>query len=158
MLNRRQADFEAARAREHLPSIRTHDLEWPWRILPGCDAALAVGPNAGGLSLLWAMAANIPIVGEATYAVSEVVEDRHSALLGKPDSPVKLAHRLTQLFTDQHLAWQLRDTARHEAYSFFSRQRYCQSIKLVYEQLAGGKAIEVPPLESTGGLRFSGRG
>ena len=131
-------------------------LERPWLVLPGCDAALV--QTDGGLSLLWAMASNVPIVGEATYAVSEIVEDRHSALLAKPGAPKYLAHRLTQLMEDRQLAWQLRDTARHEAYSFFSRQRYCQSLAAVYEQMAAGREVEVPALESTGGLRFAGRG
>lgn len=129
----------------------------PWDVLPGCDLALALGPHAGGLSLLWAMAANVPIVGEATYAISEIVEDRHSALLAKPDNPRMLAGRITQLISDPQLAWKLRDTARHEAFSFFSRQRYCQSLLGVYGQAVAGGNIEIPDMPVTGGLRFTGR-
>lgn len=129
----------------------------PWSVLPGCDLVLALGPYAGGLSLLWAMAANVPIVGEASYAVSEIVEDRHSALLVKESSPKQLAKRITQLVDDPRLAWRLRDTARHEAYSFFSRQRYCQSLQAVYGQVVAGEPISVPAVEATGGLRFAGR-
>lgn len=129
----------------------------PWSVLPGCDLVLALGPHAGGLSLLWAMAANVPIVGEASYAVSEVVEDRHSALLVKESSPKQLAKRITQLVDDPSLAWRLRDTARHEAYSFFSRQRYGQSLAAVYGQMVAGEAVCVPAVEATGGLRFAGR-
>jgi len=132
-------------------------VDRPWAALPACDVALAVEEGAGGMSLLWAMAANVPIVGEATYAVSEVVEDRHSALLVKPGMSHALANRIVQVVTDKQVAWQIRDTARHEAYSFFSRQRYCQSLRTVYEQLVSGAAIEVPAMEVTGGLRFSGR-
>lgn len=129
----------------------------PWEILPGCDFALAAGPHAGGLSLLWAMAANVPIIGQATYAVSEIVEDRHSALLVKPGEPRTMSHRVKQIITDRHLAWKIRDTARHEAYSFFSRQRYCQSLQAIYEQAVDCRQIEVPPMQTTGGLRFAGR-
>lgn len=129
----------------------------PWSVLSGCDVALACGNAGGGLSLLWAMAANIPIVGEATYAISEIVEDRHSALLSKPDVIKETVKRLTRVVGDPQLAWKLRDTARHEAYSFFSRQRYCQSLQQVYEQLSQGSPIHVPDLEPTGGLRFTGR-
>lgn len=113
--------------------------------------------GGGGLSLLWAMASNVPIVGEATYAISEIVEDRHSALLAKPGEFRSMAHHMRQAITDKHLAWQLRDTARHEAYSFFSRTRYCDSIRGVYEQMTQGRAIEIPIMEATGGLKFSGR-
>lgn len=122
----------------------------------GAGASAEAG--GGGLSLLWAMAANIPITGEATYGISEIVEDRHSALLAKPGQLRTLAHHIRQIITDKHLAWTLRDTARHEAYSYFSRTRYCASLRAVYEQLAAGRAVEVPAMESTGGLRFTGRG
>ena len=113
--------------------------------------------GGGGLSLLWAMASNVPIVGEATYGISEIVEDRHSALLTKPGLFRALAHRIRQVITDKQLAWSLRDTARHECYSFFSRARYCDALRAVYEQMAAGQPIEVPAMEVTGGLRFAGR-
>jgi hypothetical protein len=137
--------------------IREKSAARPWEVLPGCDMALALGPGAGGLATLWAMAANVPILGEATYAVSEVLEDRHSALLAKPDQPKLLAHRITQLLDDRLLTWKLRDTARHEAYSFFSRQRYCQSLLAVYQSVIEGRPVQVQDLPVTGGLRFSGR-
>ncbi|MAE66030.1 MAG: hypothetical protein CMJ18_17295 [Phycisphaeraceae bacterium] len=133
-------------------------IEAPWRVLPGCDVALILGDGGGGLALLWAMAANVPIVAEATYAACEVIEDRHSALLARPDHPPLLAERIRRLLGDAQLRWKLRDTARHEAYSYFSRQRYAASLKVVYEQVLAGNPIEVPQLEATGGLRFSGAG
>ncbi len=136
--------------------IREPRLAAPWQVLSGCDVALALG-DGGGLSLLWAMAANLPIVGEATYAISEILEDRHSALLAKPNDVRELVKRLTRVVGDQQLAWKLRDTARHEAYSFFSRQRYCQSLQSVYQQVIERQPIAIPELEATGGLRFTGR-
>ncbi|MCX5660909.1 MAG: glycosyltransferase [Planctomycetota bacterium] len=162
--------------------IQDAAIDRPWEVLPGCDAALAIsdqdvangiglapaagsmpgggsaeGGVGGGLSLLWAMAANIPIVGEASYAISEIVEDHHSALLTRPGQPKALAHRLRQLFDDKLLAHKLRDTARHEAFSYFSRQRHCQSLEAVYRQVLERRPVDVPPLEATGGLRFMGR-
>ena len=154
---RRRAERIVQQAQRPYQIIREPRTTTPWAVLPGCDIALARGPHAGGLSLLWAMAANIAIVGEATYAISEILEDRHSALLAKPGHRNALSNRIGRLLKDRQLAWQLRDTARHEAYSFFSRQRYCQSLKGVYEQLVGGYEVEVQPLEPTGGLRFTGR-
>lgn len=133
-------------------------LDRPWSVLPGCDLALAMGPSGGGLSLLWAMAANVPVVGEADYAIAEIIEHDHSALLAQPGCARSVAKRITQLLQDGQLAWKLRDTARHEAYSFFSRQRYCQSLGMVYEQIIQDRPIEIPALETTGGLRFAGRG
>jgi hypothetical protein len=158
-------------------------LAAPWQILPACDIVLALGlphpidpnshapldphpathPLAGAesagadLSLHWAMAGGVPIVGQATYGISEIVEDHHSALLAKPDLPKALSVRITQLIADKSLAWRLRDSARSEAYSFFSRRRYCLSLEQVYRDLPIGKSITIAPLESTGGLRFAGR-
>ena len=158
-------------------------LASPWQVLPACDVAIALGlphpidPNSqapldphpathplagaesagGDLSLHWAMAAGVPIVGQATYGISEIVEDHHSALLAKPDQPKALSVRITQLITDKNLAWKLRDSARSEAYSFFSRRRYCLSLEQIYRDLPIGRSITIPPLESTGGLRFAGR-
>ena len=131
-------------------------LAQPWHAFVGVDAVMAQGEVAG-LSLLWAMACNVPIVGESTYAISEIVEDRHSALLTKPNQSYALSHRLRTLFDDAQLSWKLRDTARHEAYSFFSRQRYCQSLQTVYEQMLAAQPVQVPAMEVTGGLRFTGR-
>lgn len=129
----------------------------PWELLPGCDVALAMENTGGGLPLLWAMAANVPIIGEANHAISEIVEDRHSALLAKPGIPKALTHRLVQIATDKQLAWKLKDTARHEAYSLFSRQTYVQSLQQVYQQIVTGQEVQVPELQSTGGMRFAGR-
>ena len=155
--HRRHAQRIFSRVGDGRRLLMDSQIACPWRVLPGCDYALAAGPNAGGLSLLWAMAANVPIVAEARYATSEIVEDRHSALLAKPNQPTALGLRLRQLVDDPQLAWKLRDTARHEAFSFFSRQRYGQSLHSVYRQAAAGGQIEIEPMPVTGGLRFAGR-
>ena len=155
--HRRRAEAIARNLGRPYVIIREPWLEYPWLVLPGCDWALAQGPWAGGLSLLWAMIANVPIIGDATYAVSEVLEDRHSALLTPPDSPQAVVRRMGQLLHDRQLTWKIRDTARHEAYSFFSRRHYCQSLTAAYEQIAVGEPIDMPVMEQSGGLRFVGR-
>lgn len=132
-------------------------LATPWRVLPGCDAVLAVGESAGGLSLLWSMAAGVPIVADATSSIGEILEDHHSALLAPPRDTKRLAHRLRQVIDDSQLAWKLRDTARHEAFSLFGRQHYCQSLAIVYAQCVAGEPIDVPAPPVTGGMRFMGR-
>jgi len=129
----------------------------PWRVLPGCDVALSSGVGVGGLGLLWAMAAGVPIIAEASDAVGEILEDRHSALLAPPGDPKRLAHRLGRLLSDATLAWKLRDTSRHEAYSLFGRQHYCQCLGTVYAQVGAGETVDVPSPPVTGGMRFMGR-
>ena len=154
---RRRAEAIVMDLKRPYITIREPWLEHPWLVFAGCDLALAQGRWTGGLSLLWAMSANVPIIGEATYAVSEVLEDRHSALLTQPESPQPVVRRIGQLLHDQQLAWKLRDTARHEAYSFFSRRHYCQSLIAAYEQIVNDHPIELPPMAESGGLRFTGR-
>jgi hypothetical protein len=143
-------------------------LEAPWSVLPACDAAIALDEapalrdltdepaGAGGLTLLWAMASNLTLLGEAAYAVSEVVENRHSGLLFQPGQTRALVQRLLEIALDDRLAWKLRDTARHEAYSFFSPHRYARQLAEVYRQLVAGEALSVAPLEATAGIRFEG--
>lgn len=132
----------------------------PWQVLPGCDAAIAMSDCGAGLSLPWAMAANVPIIGHATAAICEWVEDHHSALLVAPgqQSIRHLAGKLQQVLTDEPLTYKLRDTARHEAFSFYSRTRYASDLNTVYNQLLEAQPIKVPDMPSTGGLRFTGRG
>ena len=144
---------------EHLMITDTR-TQAPWQVLPGCDAVLSLADTGAGMSLLWAMAANLPIIGQATPAICELVEDRHSALLANPEAKNirHLAGKLEQVFTDIPLAWKLRDTARHEAFSFFSRQRYASDLKTIYLQLCNTQKLQVPDMPSTGGLRFTGRG
>ena len=129
-------------------------VDRPWEVLPGCDLAVGMEAATGGLALLWGMAANVPLVGQASYTHCEVLEDRHSALLAQPDQPIDLARRISQLVTDSTLAWKLRDTARHEAFSYFSRVRHAQALQKVYEQIVSGLDVQVPAMISTGGLRF----
>lgn len=137
--------------------IADADAAYPWRVLPGCDLALSTDepPDAAaGLSMLWAMAAGKPMVAPANFPVCEILEDRHSALLCGQAQPRRLAHQLTRLTEDSQLAWKLRDTARHEAYSFFSRQRYVTALTQVYQQLSHAEPLALPPMDETGGLRF----
>lgn len=132
----------------------------PWQVLPGCDAVIAMQDGGAGLSIPWAMAANVPIIGHATAEICEWVEDHHSALLVAPGQPAlrHLAGKLQTVLTDPQQTYKLRDTARHEAFSFYSRTRFGSDLKTVYEQLLAAQQLNVPDMPSTGGLRFTGRG
>ncbi|HAI12466.1 MAG TPA: hypothetical protein DCM28_12235 [Phycisphaerales bacterium] len=132
----------------------------PWQVLPACDAVIALDDGGAGLSIPWAMAANVPIVGHATAGICEWVEDHHSALLVAPGQPAMrhIAGKLTDILSDPQLTYKLRDTARHEAFSFYSRTRFGSDLNTVYHQLLDGKELNVPDMPSTGGLRFAGRG
>jgi glycosyltransferase involved in cell wall biosynthesis len=107
-------------------------VEWE-DLLPVAD--MIVAPATGTvppLPLICAMAAGLPVVGAATPAVSEVLEDRHTALLAPPDDPRALAQRILVLREDAGLQWRLADRARAEAYEYFAPSRYLQEMRAEY--------------------------
>jgi len=63
------------------------------------------------------MAAALPIVSTVTYTVSELLEDRHTALMAPPGKPRLLARRVLDLLEDPTAQWSIADMARTEAYS-----------------------------------------
>lgn len=115
------------------------------------------GQMLGVTPMLWAAAAGKVVIAEAGYAVAEVAENGKTALVVKPGDDGGVVERLREVTTDSHKAWSLRDTARSEAFSFFSCSRHADNTVRIYEQVLAGAAVEVPPLPMTGGLAFAGR-
>jgi len=112
----------------------------------------------GMLPVLYAAAAGKIIAGEASYALSEVVEHRHSGVLSKPGEDHDLALKLKQALEDRQLAWKIKDAARSEAFSYFARSRYRADLHTVLGQVARGEKVAAPAMPMTGGLRFAGIG
>jgi glycosyltransferase involved in cell wall biosynthesis len=127
-------------------------------LLAATDAVLitATGPvSTHPVSVC--MAAGLPIVALVTPTLSELLEDRHTALMvGKP-APRLLAQRVLDLRSDTGLQWTISDMARTEAYEYFSRTRYLNQFRAVYRQVASGEKVEVPQQPPGAGLRFHGR-
>ncbi len=122
------------------------------RSVPAAHAPPRAMP--GLLSLHWAAAAGLVIVGEASYAVSEIIESSHSGLLVKPGDATGLARRLAEGVQGGHSMWTLRENVRSEAFSYFACSRMAGDLATVYEQIVSGATVEVPPLPVTGGVRF----
>lgn len=127
-------------------------------LLPAADAILvpARGPIAT-LPIAMSMAAALPIVAGVTYTVSELLEDRHTALMTPTAKPRQMAQRMLDLQNDSTLQWQISDMARTEAYEFFSFTRFVNQFRNVYRQVAAGDKVEVPEDAPGAGLRFHGR-
>ncbi len=158
------------------PIIIDDTVAYPWESFAACDAGIMLcndiclpGTNGtteyrstasnvtGVLPLHWAAACGLTIVGEAGYAVSEIIEHGHSGFLAMPNNDHDIVRRIDQAIQDPQRNWGLRDAARSEAFSYFSRSRFTQDLKVVWQQLIKGAPIEVPELPTTGGLRFAGR-
>lgn len=133
------------------------------RALAAARALLAAPPSArpgqvlGVLPMLWAAAAGKAVIAEAGYAVAEVVENGKTALVVKPGNNGAIVQRLRELIDDPQKNWSLRDTARSEAFSFFSCSRYAENLVMAYEQILSSQPVEIPALPMTGGLAFAGR-
>jgi glycosyltransferase involved in cell wall biosynthesis len=104
------------------------------------------------------MAAGLPIVAAVTPTVSELLEDRHTALMLSRPSPRRLIRRLLDLREDSSLCWSVSDMARTEAYEYFSLTRFLRQFRAVYQQIAERKKVEVPQERAGAGARFHGRG
>jgi glycosyltransferase involved in cell wall biosynthesis len=127
-------------------------------LMPAADLVLVSATGAvDTLPIAIAMAAGLPIVSTVTYMVSELLEDRHTALMVGNPSPRALAQRILDLRADAGLQWTIADAARVEAYEYFSMTRFLNQWRGVYRQVACGEKVEVPEERPGAGLRFHGR-
>lgn len=128
-------------------------------LLPAADVILvtAEGPVAT-LPIAIAMAAGLPIVSTVDATVSELLEDRHTALMVGERSPRALARRVMDLREDASMQWAISDMARTEAYEYFALTRFLSQYRVAYRQAAGGEKVELPAVAPGAGLRFHGRG
>ncbi|HEY7117652.1 MAG TPA: glycosyltransferase [Tepidisphaeraceae bacterium] len=128
-------------------------------LLPAADMLVvsATTPVAT-LPIAIGMAAALPIVATVTSTIAELLEDRHTALMTQPAVPRLLAQRIMQLREDPQMQWSLADTARVEAYEFFSLSRFLDQFRALYTQVIEGRTAEVIEPAPGAGLRFHGRG
>ena len=128
------------------------------RLMSATDAVLvtAVEPEPT-LPIAVCMAAALPIVALVTPTTSELLEDRHTALMVGRAAPRILAQRVLDLRQDPGLQWTISDMARTEAYEYFSMTRFLNQWRAVYRQIASGQKVEVPQQAPGAGLRFHGR-
>jgi len=84
------------------------------------------------LPIATTMAGGPPIVACATDTVCELLEDHHNALMIAKPHGRRLAERIMQLREDSRLRWKLADTARTEAYEFYSQSRYLEQWRQCY--------------------------
>ncbi|MGH7214398.1 MAG: glycosyltransferase [Tepidisphaeraceae bacterium] len=110
------------------------------------------------LPLSICMAAALPIVSTTTYTATELLANRHTALLVTKPVPRLLAQRVLELLDDRGIQWTISDMARTEAYEYFAQTRFLEQFRALYRQVAGGEKAHVPEPSPGAGLRFHGRG
>lgn len=107
------------------------------------------------LPIAMAMASGLPIVSTATPMVSELLEDHHTAMMVPKPTARLLAGRVLQVQDDASLQWAITDRAKTEAYEYFSPTTFIGQHRSIYQQLADGKAVTLPPLQQGSGTRFN---
>jgi glycosyltransferase involved in cell wall biosynthesis len=84
------------------------------------------------LPIATVMAAGVPIISTVTYMLSELLEDRHTALMVATRSPRALVQRVQDLRADPALRAKITETARGEAYEHFSMTRMMDKYRRLF--------------------------
>jgi hypothetical protein len=96
--NRRRAEELLACQPVKIRMVQDARVAEPWAVLGGCDTALAPGPDAGGLSLRWAVELGLPVIAPCT---ADDLDDGHANLRRSPSAMHKdLAHLLHDALGD----------------------------------------------------------
>lgn len=129
------------------------------QLLGAADIVLVTARGAvDTLSIATAMAAGLPIISTATPTASELLEDRHTALMITQPQARQIAQRVVDLRSDTSLQWAICDMAHNEAYAYFTQSRMIDQYRDFYEQVAAGGAVTVAEPAPPAGVRFHGRG
>lgn len=105
------------------------------QLIRAADLGLVTsGERASLQPLLSCMAGGLPLVAPANYAVSEILEDHHTALLFAKPTPRMIAQKILQMSEETELARKLADQARAEAYELFSPSQFTAEMRKVYAE------------------------
>ena len=145
-----------ASEREHM-LLLDDALDTPWTSLAACDVAMCLGNSPtnpaqgntsgslvaadGGLSLRWAMAAGLPIVGEPTPAFSTVIQHEKTGLVAKSCRPRDIAVEVCRIADDRALAGRLARSARMFANFGGNARTYSEHCNRVYANMVQTAAI-----------------
>jgi hypothetical protein len=140
------ADPGLDRFSDSLPEARTivaAPPEMHWRQLATIADILLITPDhatATG-SILYAMAAGVPVIGTPVECVGELIEHGHNGLLAKTVKPRAIAARLEEFMNDSTLKRPLTDRARANLYAHFEPSAMVETFARVYGRDAGGETV-----------------
>ncbi|NOS99743.1 MAG: glycosyltransferase family 4 protein [Phycisphaerales bacterium] len=109
-------------------------------IAPDDDAVRRGSPNGdvSTTSIAWAMAAGVPVVGSAVYAVAELISHKQNGLLVKPERGPRMATRIASCLMDAGDARRMCETARGQAYQVFGVRRFVDQYRQLYRNVTDG--------------------
>jgi glycosyltransferase involved in cell wall biosynthesis len=116
-------------------------VERPWEILRGLDAVLLLGPapsrRAAGLSalpLLWAFAANVPVIAEASAPTAGLLVHDQTGLAFAHGDLNAACERLARLHDDRALADRLASQARRRIVERHDPEVLCRQLQAAYHR------------------------
>ena len=147
---------EGPAARRFMRSLRAEHvvvqcaaLAEPWRVLPGCDAAICLSDVPGTLSLAWAMRLGVPVAAQRCAVTAGWLTHETTGLLSAGGEAKSLAHQIERLLREPDLAKRLARAAAEEARSRFDRGRYrALMIQAATDARRGGWVLTSEPVES----------
>ena len=115
----------------------------PEELLSAADACLVAPAGVvPTLPVVSAMAAGVPCVGVVTYATSELLEDRHTALMVGSAAPKQLGRRVMDLWADPAATAKVVDAARAEAYQLHTQAKMVDRYRRVLRQMGQRRAVD----------------
>lgn len=113
------------------------------RLLSAADL-LVVAPfgDAPTTAIAWAMAAGVPVLGIADYAIAELITHKVNGLLFKSIKGESRAVSLAKMLVQRQNHGTFREAARGQAYEVFSVRRCMDQHIRLYENLRAGKAAD----------------
>ena len=142
----------------------------PWRIVHAIDAALLIGgemnavdmsgaaspfslllgggsrlrPMPGVMPLLWAMAAGLPVIAEASDAVRDIVIDGRTGLLVPPRDAAAATDRIIRLHDDRTIGGRLGAAGKQLVHDAYHVAAYCVRLKEAYERAIHDESLARP--------------
>ncbi len=95
--------------------------------------------DASTTPIAWAMAASVPIIGSAVYAVAEMIAHKHNGYLILPERKQTMATKIAAALNAVGGMTKEREVARGQAYEVFGVRRFVDQHIQVYENLAADR-------------------
>ncbi len=107
------------------------------RLLKSADILVhaSIQPEPFGRVLIEGMAAGIAVIGTASGAVPEIIEDGVTGLLIRPDDPASMAQAIASIIDHPARAAAIRAAGRRAVEERFSIRQYVHAVETVYEKV-----------------------
>ncbi len=124
--------------------------EWQYEELIAVADTFIITPQADvpTTAISWAMAASVPVIGSAVYAIAELIAHRQNGLLIKPTQGPDMSIRITRAMLNADGIRQRCEAARGQAYQAFGVRRYIDQKMKLYTNIESGNPPDKDIIDS----------